>query len=92
MFLSEEGDWGCGWHAAGEEVVWAPPGGGDVAGPLPHCWLPSRGLKFIDRETEDVEGGSILVRQQAPGPSSGPIVGCRPLLPTWPFLVTITSI
>ena len=65
LYLTELPGWlkattavsGSPWHAAGVEVVWAPPGGGDVAGPLPHCWLPSRGLKFIDREEEDGEGG-----------------------------------
>lgn len=43
------------------------------------CWLPSRGLKFIDRE-ETVD--AILVRHQAPGPPSRPIVGRRPSSPT----------
>ena len=48
------------------------------------CWLPSRGLKFIDRE-ETVD--AILVRHQAPGPPSRPIVGRRPSPPALPLFV-----
>ena len=67
MFLSEEGDWGCGWHAAGEEVVWAPPGGGDVAGPLAAGGCPAAASSLSTGRLRTLKGAasSSASRRQA---------------------------
>ena len=77
---------GYQWHAAGVEVVWAPPGGGDVAGPLAAAGCPAAASSLSTERT--VKGGSILVRHQAPGPPSRPIVGRRPSPPALTLLIS----
>ena len=63
---------GYQWHAAGVEVVWAPPGGGDVAGPLAAAGCPAAASSLSTERRRTVKGG------QHPRPPPG----ARPTLQT----------